>query len=298
MDPDGRAAVELTQPGQPRRQVFTRSERRQGADAAADGDDRCRPPSPSNPGRRTVTRMASLSPRRVGCSVVTTARRSPAEAHPADGLANRLPPTAATNPSARHGIGGVRDWSPAKCRGGLLAEPDRGDGQPCQLRRQRLAPRHDVGDQQYQRDEHPHSTVACEGDRMTARPRAGQAEEPSGDEHRSVTRTEPMALLEHGRDRPHLPVRLRPEVKACAPVLIARAPSSSGLQKFRLKKRMIQADGRLFADGETLEGVIGSCHRNDRFFLILQESRNFKKNITACFSLNCQRICPILYNSV
>jgi hypothetical protein len=30
-------------------------------------------------------------------------------------------------------------------------------------------------------------------------------------------------------------------------------------QKFRLKKRMIQADGRLFADGETLEGVIGSC---------------------------------------
>ena len=28
---------------------------------------------------------------------------------------------------------------------------------------------------------------------------------------------------------------------------------------FRLKKRMMQADGRLFADGETLEGVIGSC---------------------------------------
>lgn len=41
--------------------------------------------------------------------------------------------------------------------------------------------------------------------------------------------------------------------------LIAVSPASVSLQKFRLKKRMIQADGRLFADGETLEGVIGSC---------------------------------------
>lgn len=41
--------------------------------------------------------------------------------------------------------------------------------------------------------------------------------------------------------------------------LIAVSPASVSQQKFRLKKRMIQADGRLFADGETLEGVIGSC---------------------------------------
>jgi len=41
--------------------------------------------------------------------------------------------------------------------------------------------------------------------------------------------------------------------------LIAVSPASVSRQKFRLKKRMIQADGRLFADGETLEGVIGSC---------------------------------------
>ena len=41
--------------------------------------------------------------------------------------------------------------------------------------------------------------------------------------------------------------------------LIAVSPASVSQQKFRLKKRMIQADGRLFADGETLEGGIGSC---------------------------------------
>lgn len=41
--------------------------------------------------------------------------------------------------------------------------------------------------------------------------------------------------------------------------LIAVSPASVSQQKFRLKKRMIQADGRLFADGETLDGVIGSC---------------------------------------
>ena len=41
--------------------------------------------------------------------------------------------------------------------------------------------------------------------------------------------------------------------------LIAVSPTSVSQQKFRLKKRMMQADGRLFADGETLEGVIGSC---------------------------------------
>lgn len=40
---------------------------------------------------------------------------------------------------------------------------------------------------------------------------------------------------------------------------IAVSPASVSQQKFRLKKRMMQADGRLFADGETLEGVIGSC---------------------------------------
>lgn len=41
--------------------------------------------------------------------------------------------------------------------------------------------------------------------------------------------------------------------------LIAVSPASVSQQKFRLKKRMIQTDGRLFADGGTLEGVIGSC---------------------------------------
>ena len=41
--------------------------------------------------------------------------------------------------------------------------------------------------------------------------------------------------------------------------LIAVSPASVSQQKFRLKKRMLQADGRLFAGGETLEGVIGSC---------------------------------------
>lgn len=41
--------------------------------------------------------------------------------------------------------------------------------------------------------------------------------------------------------------------------LIAVSPASVSQQKFRLKKRMMQADGRLFADGETLEGVIGNC---------------------------------------
>lgn len=41
--------------------------------------------------------------------------------------------------------------------------------------------------------------------------------------------------------------------------LIAVSPASVSQQKFRLKKRMIKADGRLFADGGTLEGVIGSC---------------------------------------
>jgi len=41
--------------------------------------------------------------------------------------------------------------------------------------------------------------------------------------------------------------------------LIAVSPASVSQQKFRLKKRMIQVDSRLFADGETLEGVIVSC---------------------------------------
>lgn len=40
--------------------------------------------------------------------------------------------------------------------------------------------------------------------------------------------------------------------------LIAVSPASVSQQKFRLKKRMIQADGRLFADGETLDTVV--CH--------------------------------------
>lgn len=41
--------------------------------------------------------------------------------------------------------------------------------------------------------------------------------------------------------------------------LTAVSPASVSQQKFRLKKRMMQADDRLFADGEALEGVIGSC---------------------------------------
>ena len=40
--------------------------------------------------------------------------------------------------------------------------------------------------------------------------------------------------------------------------LIAVSPASVSQQKFRLKKRMMQADGRLFADGETLDTVV--CH--------------------------------------
>ena len=38
--------------------------------------------------------------------------------------------------------------------------------------------------------------------------------------------------------------------------LIAVSPASVSQQKFRLKKRMMQADGRLFADGETLDTVV------------------------------------------
>lgn len=41
--------------------------------------------------------------------------------------------------------------------------------------------------------------------------------------------------------------------------LIAVSPASVSQQKFRLKKRMMQSDGGLFAGGETLEGVIVSC---------------------------------------
>ena len=40
--------------------------------------------------------------------------------------------------------------------------------------------------------------------------------------------------------------------------LIAASPASVSQQKFRLKKRMMQADGGLFADGETLDTVV--CH--------------------------------------
>ena len=40
--------------------------------------------------------------------------------------------------------------------------------------------------------------------------------------------------------------------------LIAVSPASVSQQKFRLKKRMMQADGRLFADGDTLDTVV--CH--------------------------------------
>lgn len=39
---------------------------------------------------------------------------------------------------------------------------------------------------------------------------------------------------------------------------IAVSPASVSQQKFRLKKRMMQADGGLFADGETLDTVV--CH--------------------------------------
>ena len=40
--------------------------------------------------------------------------------------------------------------------------------------------------------------------------------------------------------------------------LTAVSPASVSQQKFRLKKRMMQVDGRLFADGETLDTVV--CH--------------------------------------
>lgn len=40
---------------------------------------------------------------------------------------------------------------------------------------------------------------------------------------------------------------------------LAVSPASVSQQKFRLKKRMLQSDGSLFADGETLEEVILSC---------------------------------------
>lgn len=40
--------------------------------------------------------------------------------------------------------------------------------------------------------------------------------------------------------------------------LLAVSPASVSQQKFRLKKRMMQADGGLFADGETLDTVV--CH--------------------------------------
>ena len=40
--------------------------------------------------------------------------------------------------------------------------------------------------------------------------------------------------------------------------LIAVSPASVSQQKFHLKKRMMQADGGLFADGETLDTVV--CH--------------------------------------
>lgn len=41
--------------------------------------------------------------------------------------------------------------------------------------------------------------------------------------------------------------------------LMAVSPASVSQQKFRLKKRMMQTDEMLFSDGETLDGVIGSC---------------------------------------
>lgn len=41
--------------------------------------------------------------------------------------------------------------------------------------------------------------------------------------------------------------------------LIAVSPASVSQQKFRLKKRLAQADETLFKDGETVDGVIGGC---------------------------------------
>ena len=41
--------------------------------------------------------------------------------------------------------------------------------------------------------------------------------------------------------------------------LTAVSPASVSQQKFRLKKRLMQADETLFASGETVDGVIGEC---------------------------------------
>ena len=41
--------------------------------------------------------------------------------------------------------------------------------------------------------------------------------------------------------------------------LIAVSPASVSQQKFRLKKRMMQEDERLFKEGETVDAVIGEC---------------------------------------
>lgn len=41
--------------------------------------------------------------------------------------------------------------------------------------------------------------------------------------------------------------------------LIAVSPATVSQQKFRLKKRMMQAEEGLFRDGETVDGVIGGC---------------------------------------
>ena len=41
--------------------------------------------------------------------------------------------------------------------------------------------------------------------------------------------------------------------------LTAVSPASVSQQKFRLKKRLAQADGELFKEGETVDAVIGRC---------------------------------------
>ena len=41
--------------------------------------------------------------------------------------------------------------------------------------------------------------------------------------------------------------------------LIAVSPASVSQQKFRLKKRLVQEDGELFKNGETVDVVIGEC---------------------------------------
>ena len=73
---DGRAAVELAQPGQPAGQVLAGAERWQRADGPGRRSARlCRPATPSGPKARRITGPAGRSPRRVGSRVSGSIRR-------------------------------------------------------------------------------------------------------------------------------------------------------------------------------------------------------------------------------